>query len=164
MQRRPLIFIIFTAALFLSSFFQLANAVIAPDLSADLNLTAAQLGLMSSLFFATFAAVQIPLSIGLDRWGPRWVTSGLLFIGVVGCFVFAVAHSLALLMIGRGLMGIGMAGVLMGALKSFSQWYSAARFATMTGLLLGIGSTGAFFAATPLAWLNNQVGWVTILI
>ena len=51
MQRRVFIFIMFTAAFFLSYFFQLANAVIAPNLSADLNLTAAQLGLMSSVFF-----------------------------------------------------------------------------------------------------------------
>jgi sugar phosphate permease len=45
------------------------NAVIAPDLARDLGLEAAQLGLMPSLFFASFAAVQLPL--GLDRWGPR---------------------------------------------------------------------------------------------
>ena len=159
MQRRIFIFIMFTAAFFLSHFFQLANAVISPDLSTELNLTAAQLGLMSSVFFATFAAAQIPLGIGLDRWGPRWVTPGLMLAGVLGCLIFASATSLSMLTIGRGLMGIGMASVLMGSLKAFSQWYPPERFATMAGLLVGIGSTGAFFAATPLAWLNGLFGW-----
>ena len=63
MNRRPIIFIIFTSAYFLSYFYRLTNAVIAPDLTAELGLDAAQLGLTTSVFFATFAAVQIPLGI-----------------------------------------------------------------------------------------------------
>ncbi|MFK7800680.1 MAG: nitrate/nitrite transporter [Anaerolineae bacterium] len=164
MNRRPLIFIIFTSAYFLSYFYRLANAVISPDLSADIGLNPAQLGLMTSVFFATFAAVQIPLGIGLDRWGPRWVTSGLMIIGVAGSLMFATAQSFIWLTIGRGLIGIGMAGILMGSLKAFSQWYPPKRFATMSGLLVGIGSTGALFAATPLAWLNEQIGWRTVFV
>ena len=164
MNRRPLIFIIFTSAYFLSYFYRLANAVISADLSTDLNLTPAQLGLMTSIFFATFAAAQIPLGIGLDRWGPRWVTPGLMLVGVVGSLIFAAAPSLVVLTIGRGLIGIGMAGILMGSLKMFSQWYPPDRFATMSGLLVGIGSSGAFFAATPLAWLNGQVGWRSVFV
>ena len=164
MNRRLLVFIIFNSALFMSYFFRLGNAVIAPDLSTDLNLTAAELGLMSSVFFATFAAAQIPLGIGLDRWGPRYVVSGLMLISVVGSLIFATAPSLLLLTIGRGLMGIGTAGILMGALKAFSQWYPPERFATMSGLLVGIGTLGTFFATTPLAWLNGQVGWRTVFM
>lgn len=29
----------------------------------------------------------------------------------------------------------------------------------MSGLLIGLGSTGALVAATPLGWLNQTVGW-----
>lgn len=164
MRRRPLIFIIFTSAYFLSYFYRLANAVIAPDLTTDLGLSPSQLGLMTSLFFATFAAAQIPLGIGLDRWGPRWVTPGLMLVGVIGSVLFGMAPSFFWLSVGRGLIGIGMAGILMGSLKAFSQWFPPGRFATMSGLLVGIGSTGALFAATPLAWLNGQVGWRTVFL
>ncbi|MEM7112535.1 MAG: MFS transporter [Chloroflexota bacterium] len=164
-MKKPLvIFALFTSAYFLSYFYRLANAVISPDLTAELSLTAAQLGLTTSVFFATFAAVQIPLGIGLDRWGPRWVTPGLMFVGVIGSLVFSVATSFTVLTIGRGLIGIGMAGILMGSLKAFSQWFPPERFATMAGLLVGIGSTGAFFAATPLAWFNEQVGWRSVFV
>ena len=108
--------------------------------------------------------MQIPLGIGLDRWGPRGVTSGLMLFGVVGSFVFAAAPSLGWLTIGRGLIGIGMASILMGSLKAFSEWYPPQQFATMSGLLVGIGSTGAFFAATPLGWLNGLVGWRAVFV
>ena len=135
MPTRTSVFSIFTAAYFLSYFYRSANAVIAGDLAHTMGLTAAELGLMTSLFFAAFAAVQIPLGVGLDRFGPRFVTPALM-----------------------------LAGVLMGALKAFSRWFPPARYSTMSGLLVGIGSAGALVAATPLAWLNATIGWRAVFI
>ena len=137
MPKQIHIFIFFTAAYFLSYFFRSANAVIAPDLSSELGLEAQQLGFMTSLFFASFAAVQIPLGMALDKWGPRWVTSGLMLVGVIGSIVFGLAPSFEILALGRALIGIGMAGILMGSLKVFSQWFPLERFATVSGLLVG---------------------------
>jgi len=164
MNRHLTVFILFTAAYFMSYFFRSANAVIAPDLAREMQLTAADLGLMTSLFFATFAAVQTPLGIGLDRWGPRWVTPILMLVGVIGALIFAVAPSFPVLALGRALIGMGMAGVLMGSLTIFSQWFSAQRFATVSGLLVGIGALGSLTAATPLAWLTAQIGWRLIFV
>lgn len=162
MQRRFVIFGLFTAAYFLSYFYRSANAVIAGDLAQELRLSAGQLGLMTSLFFATFAAMQLPIGVWLDRLGPRWVTPGLMWVGVVGSLVFGLAQSFPVLGLGRALIGVGMAGVLMGSLKIFSQWFPAQRFGTVSGLLVGIGSLGSLAAATPLAWLNAWLGWRVI--
>lgn len=164
MNRHFTIFVLFTAAYFMSYFFRSANAVIAPTLVREMGLSAADLGLMTSLFFATFAAVQTPVGVGLDRWGPRWVTPLLMLVGVVGALIFAVAPSFPVLALGRALIGMGMAGVLMGSLKIFSQWFSAERFATVSGLLVGIGALGSLTAATPLAWLAAQIGWRNIFV
>jgi predicted MFS family arabinose efflux permease len=158
------IFLIFTVAYFLSYFYRSATAVIAPDLRAEVGLTASQLGLMTSLFFAAFAAVQLPLGVGLDSVGPRWMTPALMLAGVAGSLVFAGAEGFAGLALGRALIGVGMAGVLMGALKVFGQWFSARRYATASGLVVGLGSTGALVAATPLAWLNANYGWRSVFL
>jgi predicted MFS family arabinose efflux permease len=85
-------------------------------------------------------------------------------VGVLGSLIFGLADSFGILAIGRALIGIGMAGILMGSLKVFSQWFSPQRFATVSGLLVGIGSSGALIAATPLAWLNNTWGWRTVFV
>jgi predicted MFS family arabinose efflux permease len=164
MHKHLVIFGLFTAAYFLSYFFRSANAVISSDLSRALALNAADLGLMTSLFYAAFALAQLPLGVGLDRFGPRWVTSGLMLVGAVGSLIFALAPSFGVLALGRALIGVGMAGVLMGSLKAFSQWFPPQRFATMSGLLVGIGSSGALIAATPLAWLNQEYGWRTVFV
>src|ERR687893_453433 len=88
---RGLVFGLFTAAYFLSYFLRSANAVIAGDLARELSLTAAQLGLMTSLFFGTFALAQLPLGVWLDRWGPRVVAPAMMLVAIGGALVFAVA-------------------------------------------------------------------------
>lgn len=153
------IFALFTAAYFLSYFLRSANAVIAGDLAQDLSLDAAQLGLMSSLFFGAFALVQLPLGAGLDRWGPRVVAPALMAIAVIGCLLFATAPAFGPLAAGRALIGLGMAAILPSSFKIFGLWFPPHRVATMSGLLVGIGSSGALVSATPLAWLTDTIGW-----
>jgi predicted MFS family arabinose efflux permease len=164
LTRRAAVFGLFSAAYFISYFFRSANAVIAGDLARELNLDAGQLGLMTSLFFAAFALMQLPLGIWLDRWGPRWVTPGLMLVGAAGSLLFALAPTFLPLAIGRALIGAGMAGVLMGSFKIFSQWFSPQRFATVSGLLVGFGALGALAAASPLAWVNAAIGWRSVFV
>lgn len=161
---RVTLFTTFALAYFLSYFFRSANAVIAGDLTRDLGLTAAQLGLMTSLFYASFALIQLPLGAALDRFGPRWVTPSLMLASVCGCLFFASAQSFATLALGRALIGLGMAGVLMGAFKAFGQWYPQQHVATISGVMVGLGASGGLAAATPLAWLNEQIGWRAIFL
>jgi len=150
---------VFALAYILSYFFRSANAVIAGDLTRELDLSAAQLGFVTSVFFIAFAAAQLPLGKALDRFGARRVTPPLMLVAVLGSALFAAATSFPTLVLGRALIGLGMAGVLMGALKTFGAWFSARRFSTVSGLFLGIGASGALAAATPLAQLNTLVGW-----
>ncbi len=164
MSRQVTIFALFTCAYFLSYFYRSANAIIAPDLRSELNLSAADLGLMTSVFFASFALMQLPLGRLLDRFGVRWVTPTLLLAAIAGSAVFSFADSLSDLLLARILIGIGMSAVLMGAMKIISQLFSTKQFASLTGLLVGIGSTGALIAATPLAWLNKIIGWRAVFL
>ena len=162
--RRLAIFLALALAYYFSNFFRSANAVIAGDLIRELSLTAAQLGLMSSLFYVVFALVQLPLGGALDRWGPRWVTSGLMLLAVAGSLVFSRGRSFGALALGRALIGAGMAGVLMGTYTTFSRWFSPARFATASSLVVAVGALGAITTGTPLAWFDQAFGWRTVFL
>ncbi len=164
LSRIPFIFAVFAAAHFLSYFFRSANAVIAGDLTRDLALTADELGLMTSMFYASFALIQLPLGSSLDRYGPRLVTPGLMLASAAGCLVFASAQSFGAAALGRALIGVGMAGVLMGAIKVFGQWFPPNRVATISGFMVGISSMGSLFASRPLAWLSQSFGWRVIFV
>lgn len=158
-SQRWVVVVAFLLAYLLSFFYRSTNAVIADDLARDIGLSAGALGLMTSLFFLTFAAVQLPLGSALDRYGARFVTPSLLLAAVAGSLVFALASNFPALALGRALIGLGMAGVLMGALKAFASWFPPSAFATVSSLFVGVGSLGALAAATPLAWLAGSVGW-----
>ena len=164
MPRRYQIFTVFLGAYFLSYFFRSTNAVIAEDLVRDVGLSAAELGLMTSLFFLAFAAAQLPLGSALDRVGSRWVTPLLMLAAVAGSLWFAAAEQFVGLAAGRALIGIGMAGVLMGALKAFAGWFPSHIFATVSSIFVGLGSLGALVAATPLALASEAFGWRGVFV
>jgi len=163
-SRRTALVVAFLAAYLLSYFFRSTNAVLAGDLQRDAGLGPEQLGLMTSLFFLVFAAAQLPLGAALDRWGPRWVPAGLMLIAAAGSLVTAAADGFAGLALGRAMIGLGMAGVLMGALKAFAAWFEPRRFATMSGVFVGLGSLGALGATTPLAALAAGIGWRGVFV
>jgi MFS family permease len=142
-----------------SMFYRVTNAVIAPDLVREFNLDAEGLGLLGSAFFYTFAVFQIPMGVLLDRVEPRRIISFFSMVGASGAFVFACAGSFYTALLGRALLGIGMASVLMGSLKVFVTGHSPHRFSTLAGTLIAIGTLGNFLATSPLVYLNSIIGW-----
>jgi len=54
----------FLAGYYLSYVFRAVNAVLGPGLAAEFNLNAAQLGLLTGIYFFSFGLVQVPLGVG----------------------------------------------------------------------------------------------------
>lgn len=142
-----------------SMFYRVTNAVIAPDLSREFNLDAEQLGTLGSAFFYAFAFSQVPIGILLDRIGPRRVMSFFSLVGAIGAFIFAAAGSFATALLGRALLGVGMAIAFMGTLKFFVNTYSPQKFSTLSGIMVSIGALGNMLATSPLVYLNSVIGW-----
>ena len=94
------VFIPFASGYFLSYLYRVVNAVMAPDLTSDLGLNPSQLGMLTSAYFISFAAFQLPLGVLLDGYGPRRIEALLLLFAGLGALVFAQAESLSGLVIG----------------------------------------------------------------
>ena len=144
---------------FLSQFYRATSAVIASELMRDLSLTAENLGFLSSVFFYAFALIQIPMGASMDIFGAKRLILFLSSVGIVGAIIFALAHSFPVALIGRALMGVGMACALMGPYKLISIWFPPRAFATTSGLILSIGTLGGIVATAPLAFAVNWIGW-----
>ena len=159
MSRRWLIFALSASLFFISQFYRVSNAVIAPMLIQDLSLDTEGLGLISASFFYAFALTQIPISLFLDKIGARNSMTALSAVGILGAVVFSRADSLALGLTGRVLLGAGVACNLMGTLKLLTQWFSPRKFATLMGVVVAIGTVGNMVATTPLVLLVENIGW-----
>jgi MFS family permease len=142
-----------------SQFLRNSIGVIAPNLAEELGLSPVEIGLLSSVFFFVFAAVQIPVGMALDRFGPRLCLLVGAAVTVLGTVVFASATTPGLLILGRALLGIGTAGSLVAALAVYARRFPPQRFATLAGLQVGIGTIGALLATAPLAYATASIGW-----
>ena len=117
------IFIPFAAGYFLSYLFRSTNAIIAPQLTSEVGLDAGDLGFLTATYFLTFSLFQIPLGILLDRYGPRKVQTLLLLFAAGGAVLFSLGTNTTILALGRGFIGLGVAGCLMGAVKAATIWF-----------------------------------------
>jgi sugar phosphate permease len=159
MTRRWQIFACLSLMYVLAYFYRIAMAVVAKDLALELQLDAARLGTLSSLFFYVYAFAQIPLGPLIDRLGGRRIIifSGLLTVG--GTFLFALAPAYPAVLAGRVLTGIGTASILMASLKIFGNWFSPHEFATISGFMVAMGNLGNLSATAPLALAVSRFGW-----
>lgn len=153
------VFLPFVAGYYLSYLFRTINAVIAAPLTADLVLGAGDLGLLTSAYFLTFAAAQIPIGMLLDRYGPRRIQSALLVTAALGATLFAASDNFFLLVAGRALMGLGVASALTAGLKALVLWFPGDRVPLLNGLMIMLGALGAVTATSPADLLLASIGW-----
>lgn len=153
------VFLPYAIGYFLSYLLRTVNAVLAPELSQDIGMSAADLGFLTSAYLVAFAVMQLPLGICLDRYGPRRVQAVLLLVAGVGCAGFALGESLLQLFLARALIGAGVSASLMAAYKSFSLWFPPSRQASLNAAIMVAGGLGALTASSPFGFLVPVVGW-----
>ncbi len=143
-----------------SQFYRACLAVLAPFLTQDLGLDAADLGRASGIWFLVFAAMQLPVGVGLDRLGPRR-TGGVLF-GLCaggGAAAVALAQGPLGITLGMALIGAGCAPALMALFYIYARDFPPVRFATLCAMTVGIGTLGNILGTEPFALLIEAVGW-----
>lgn len=158
------VFLLFSAGYFVSYVFRGVNLGFAPFITHDLGLSAADLGVLTSLYFLGFAGAQIPAGVLLDHFGPRRVTAVTLLFAAVGIWVFGAAHSLGMMMAGRLLIGVGVSVCLGAAFKALAQHFASARLPLMNGLVMAIGGFGGVMVGSPLTWVLTFSSWRSVCV
>jgi len=149
----------------LSQFYRAFLAVLTPTLQSELGAGPADLALSSGLWYIAFAAMQIPVGWGLDRYGPRETVAFLLALGGGGgALVFALATAPWHAHVAMALLGVGCAPVMMGSFFIFARTLPPASMSAAGGAVVGLGSLGNMLGAAPLVWVVNQIGWRETLL
>ena len=161
LKRTHLFVPVLGAAYILSQFLRSSNAVVAPELQLDMALSPADIGTLTGAYFLIFALVQVPVGVFLDRVGPKLVMSIMVLFAALGCLVYANAEGFWSLSVGRGLMGLGCASILMGAYVVFARWFPKDKFSTYAAMNITIGNLGILLATLPLSAVVQGYGWRT---
>ena len=153
------VFLPFVAGYYLAYLFRAINAVMASPLANELGLSAGDLGLLTSVYFLTFAAAQIPIGMLLDRYGPRRVQSILMGVAALGSALFATSANFSMLLLGRALIGLGVASALTAGMQALVLWFPRERVSLLNGWMVMLGALGAVTATWPAEYLVASIGW-----
>lgn len=144
---------------FLSYLFRAVNAVVEGHLVREIGLSPSELGFMTAAYLAAFALFQLPLGVLLDRYGPRRVQTVMMIIAAGGAALFSIAQDALMLTVARALIGLGVAGGLMGGFKSVVLWVSEPRRALANSFVMSAGAVGLLVATRPLQEATDLFGW-----
>ncbi|MCO5148033.1 MAG: MFS transporter [Aquamicrobium sp.] len=142
-----------------SQFYRNAHVVVAPDIMRDVGVSAQLLGMLSAGLFLTAALTQLPAGVLIDIHGPRRTIPLMLLTVVAGSLIFATAQSGAGLVVGRMLMGVGVAALGMASLVACARWFPPEQFGTVVGLVIGMSQVGNVVATYPMALVSDAIGW-----
>ena len=150
---------------FLIAFFhRAAPGVIAKELMQAFGMTGAEVGLLSAMYFYSYAGFMVPGGLLIDSAGPRWVIAGGGLVMGLGSLAMGLAASPLALFAGRLLVGLGATVTFTGALKIAANWFPPSQFGMMSALTATVGILGALVGSAPLAVLVAGLSWRGALI
>jgi len=164
LKYRWIVYALVVSVYFFVYFHRVAPAVMGQAFMKEWSLSGTTLGIMSSLYFLFYAAVQIPSGIFTDFIGPKKLIILSALSIVIGSFLSYIAPTFTVLAIGRALIGAGAGLTFVPLAKILRYWFRRREFATMIGLNTSIGNVGAIFASAPLVAFMVLVGWRNIFL
>ncbi|MDW5563342.1 MAG: MFS transporter [Methanomassiliicoccus sp.] len=159
LRYRWAVFGIMAFAYFFVYFHRVSTSVVSSDLQDTFGVGAASIALLSSAYFYAYTVMQLPSGILTDSWGPRRTVSLFTLVAAVGAILTGVATDFELVIVGRVMIGVGVAMVYIPIMKILATWYRKNEFASLSGILLAVGNIGALSAAGPLGILSEAIGW-----
>jgi MFS family permease len=138
---------------------QVSPSVMSNELMRDFSVTSQTLGVLSGIYFYSYAAMQLPGGVMMDYFGPQRLLTIATSICAISTVAFGLTDNFVMACLARLMIGFGSAFAAVGAMKLAANWFPAERFALLTGMMVTIGMLGAIGGEAPLAMLIDSVGW-----
>lgn len=144
---------------FYENLLQVSPSVIGTELMRDFSVTSQTLGLLSGIYFYSYAFMQLPGGMLMDYFGPQRLLSLASLICGLSTIAFGLTNSFYTACAARLMIGFGSAFAAVGCMKIASVWFAPQRFPILTGLMVTLGMIGAIGGEAPLAILIDHFGW-----
>lgn len=142
---------------------RVAPNVLKDDWLKFFSLDASDFGQLVSLYSWSYAAVQLPLGVMLDRFGAGRIIVIASTICALSCFLFAASDSIYCASIAMFFMGLGSAAGFLGSIKLGTTWFPPSQLAKVVALTLLFGTIGASIGGPPLSAAATTYGWQTAI-
>ena len=138
--------------------------IAAPYLTKELGLTAASLGVVFSAFSWSYALLQIPGGIFLDRYGTRVTYTLALTLWSAFTAAMGVVGSLAGLVATRIGVGTFEAPCFPANSRILATWFPQQERARANSIYSVGQYAGIAFLSVPLFWITQQFGWRSLFL
>ena len=133
--------------------------IAAPYLTKELGLTAAAMGVVFSAFSWSYALLQIPGGIFLDRFGTRVTYSLALTLWSAFTALMGLVTSLPTLVLTRIGVGVFEAPCFPANSRILATWFPQHERARANSIYSVGQYAGIAFLSVPLFWVTQQFGW-----
>lgn len=133
--------------------------IAAPYLTKELGLTAASMGIVFSAFSWSYALLQIPGGVFLDRFGTRVTYSLALTLWSGFTAVMGFVTSLPMLLLTRVGVGVFEAPCFPANSRILATWFPQQERARANSIYSVGQYAGIAFLSVPLFWVTQQFGW-----
>jgi ACS family D-galactonate transporter-like MFS transporter len=133
--------------------------IAAPYLTKDLGLTATAMGVVFSAFSWSYALLQIPGGVFLDRFGTRVTYSLALTLWSVCTAIMGLVNNLTTLVATRIGVGIFEAPCFPANSRVLATWFPQTERARANSIYSVGQYAGIAFLSVPLFWITQQFGW-----
>jgi len=134
-------------------------APVIPLIMEDLKLSHAQVGLISALFFALYAAAQLPAGYLSDILGPKRIITFGSVISALANFFFSAVSSMFYLIGAQSLNGLGQGGGWGPSVKLLNNWFPESERGRALGAFCTSVSIFTVLAYVLAGYLGETFGW-----
>jgi D-galactonate transporter len=130
-----------------------------PALMEEFGLDAAQMGIIMSAFFWSYALFQIPAGWLADKVGQRFSLAFCVAWWSIATALTALSQGLKSLLIFRVLLGIGEAGAYPSNAGVTAKWFPDKERARVSAIFDSGSKVGTALAMPLVVWLMTMFGW-----
>ncbi|MDR3671269.1 MAG: MFS transporter [Holophaga sp.] len=130
-----------------------------PSIIKEFHLSATQMGLILSAFFAGYTLMQFPGGMLADRFGPRNIMLVVVFVWSVFTGLTGLVTSFTAMLLVRFAFGVSEGPFQMSAGKAIAMTYRKNEIAKATSIMLSSGGFVACLGPIIVAAMIARTGW-----
>lgn len=138
-------------------------SIMLSDIIQQFGIDTATFGQYSGVYYIGYSLLHLPVGILLDRYGPRKVMTGCIFLSVVGLIPLLFANCWIYPIAGRFIIGMGSSAAILGVFKIIRMTFSEKHFPRMLSLSVTIGLIGAIYGGAPLSYMRGAWGYHAVI-
>lgn len=158
-NRRYGVYLLLFVMTLLNYFDRTVLSIAMPTLIHVFDLTPVAVGYLLSSFIWSYAPLQLPAGMIVDRWGTRATAWRCIAFWSAATALTAGAWSFASLFVCRLMLGVGESPTFALGSRAMREWAPARERAFATAIFASGPAFGTAVGSVTIAWLLGAVGW-----